>query len=273
MQKTMSGKVVLVTGATDGIGRQTALQLALMGADVLVHGRSNARLAEAAEWLARSAGVAVPKVLKADLASLADVRRLAAEAADAHGRLDVLVNNAGVYMTSRSLTVDGFETTFAVNHLAPFLLSNLLLPVLEKSSDARVVTVSSIAHNRGILNWDNLQAEQSFDPYGVYALSKLCNVLFACELAKRAAAKNVCSNALHPGVITTKLLMTGFGSTGASVESGATTSVYLASSPEAHAVTGQYFVDAKAALASRVARDSANQAKLWELSERFCGLA
>lgn len=273
MNKAMDGKVVLVTGATDGIGRQTALDLALLGATVLVHGRSAERGAEVAGWIEREAKVAAPRVLLADLSSLADVRRLGDEAASAFGRLDVLVNNAGVYRTHRTLTVDGIETTFAVNGLAPFLLTNLLLPCLAQSNSARVVTVSSIAHVRARLDWGNLQGEVAFDPYAAYGLSKLCNVLFAFELARRAAGSSIASNALHPGVITTKLLMQGFGTTGAPVEDGARTSVYLASSPEVEGVSGEYFVDKRVERASATARNPENQRRLWDVCAELCGFA
>jgi NAD(P)-dependent dehydrogenase (short-subunit alcohol dehydrogenase family) len=271
--RPIEGKVALVTGSTDGIGRQTALHLALRGATVIVHGRSADKAAETAKWIAREARVEEPKAIAADLAELANVHRLADEVVDAHGRLDVLVNNAGIYLTERRLTVDRLEAMFAVNHMAHFLLTNLLLPLLARSPAARVATVSSIAHQRAILDWNNLQAEKKFDPYGSYALSKLCNALFAFELARRAEGSRLASNALHPGVITTKLLMKGFGTTGASVETGARTPVFLASAPEVEGISGEYFVDCRLAEASRAARSRENQARLWELSAQFCGLA
>ncbi|MBI5500777.1 MAG: SDR family oxidoreductase [Deltaproteobacteria bacterium] len=268
----MAAKVVLVTGATDGIGRQTALQLARAGARVIVHGR-NAERVEAARQLVRreTPEAPEPEGLVADLASLDAVRRLADEVRGRHERLDVLVNNAGVYETARALTIDGFERTFAVNHLAHFLLANLLLDRLRAAAPSRVVTVSSVAHHSAELDLDDPQAERSWDSYAAYASSKLANVLFANALARRVAPDGVSSNSLHPGVIGTKLLRVGFGRGGASVEKGAETSVHLALSPDAADFTGRYFVDKRPARPSAAALDVPLQERLWELSERLVG--
>jgi NAD(P)-dependent dehydrogenase (short-subunit alcohol dehydrogenase family) len=256
---------VLVTGATDGIGRATALALAARGATVLVHGRDPARAAA----VAREAN-AVPgapgdaESVVGDLASLAAVRALAAAVRARGAPLDVLVNNAGVAFrdAERRLSADGFELTFAVNHLAHFLLTRELLDLLAEAAarrgGARVVTVSSELHARGRIDFDDLQGERRYGGTAAYANSKLANVLFARGLARRTAARGVTSNALHPGVIRTKLLRDGFGSNGgATVERGAATSVHLALHPAVAAVTGAYFVDSRETPPAAAALDDA----------------
>lgn len=249
--------LVLLTGATDGIGLATARELSRRGAKLLLHGRDPQKL----ERVSRELGA--PGLL-ADLASLAEVRRLAEEAR-AHGPVDVLLNNAGVFATRRELTVDGHERTFAVNHLAHFLLTTQLLDAL--ADGARVVTVSSIAHTQGQIHWDDLDLARGFSGYGAYAQSKLANVLFSNALAKRVAARGITSNALHPGVIDTRLLREGFGARGAPVETGARTSVYAALDPSLAKVTGAYFKDAAIVAASPRATDPAAAERLWERSE------
>ena len=271
--RLMAGRTVLVTGATDGIGRETARVLFRMGATVIVHGRSRERAEEAARVIGTPAGPGRIEIAYADLASMRAVRALAAEIQRRFERLDVLLNNAGVYMTERRLTEDGLETTFAVNHLAPFLLTHSLRPVLERSSPARVVTVSSIAHQSAQLDFRNLQGERHFDGYGAYALSKLANVLFTAELARRLGGTGVTANCLHPGVIDTKLLRKGFGPGGAPVERGAETSVFLASDPGVARLSGLYFVNRRPAQPSAAARDPALARELWAVSERLAGLA
>jgi NAD(P)-dependent dehydrogenase (short-subunit alcohol dehydrogenase family) len=188
-------------------------------------------------------------------------------------RLDVLLHNAGVFMKDRTLTVDGFETTFAVNHLAPFLLTHLLNGLLLQSAPARIVTVSSITHFN--CPWDpgNLQGEMRYDGRNAYSLSKLANVLFTVEVARRFEGSGVTATCLHPGVVATKLLRAGFGSmSAASTERGAGTSVYLADSPEVEGVTGRYFVNQREAEPSPLARDVAVRMRLWELSEQYTGI-
>jgi retinol dehydrogenase 14 len=268
----MKDKVVLITGSTDGIGRQAALELASMGATVFVHGRDKARGENVAEEIRKATGNQNVNLLIADLSSLKQVRRLASDVLDRCSRLDVLVNNAGVFMTERRLTSDEFETTFEVNHLAPFLLTNLLLDLLKKSAPARIITVSSVAHTRGVMDFENLQSEKNFGGYSAYARSKLANVLFTIELAERLAGTGITSNCLHPGVIGTKLLRTGFNMQGASTADGAETIVYLASSPEVEGVTGLYFENKRQTPSSQVTYDPVLRKKLWKLSEAFAGL-
>ena len=226
----MTTPTILVTGATDGIGRATALGLARRGARVLVHGRSRPKAEAVAQAIRRAGGQADPVV--ADLASLAEVHRLAAEVRAAAPRLTVLLHNAGVFQNERSESREGYELTFAVNHLAPFLLTALLLDHLTASSPARVVTVASVAHGQGRLDFDDLQSRRDYSGYAAYAASKLANVLFARALARRLEGTAVTSNALHPGVVTTKLLEAGFGMTGITPEQGAATSIWAATAPE-----------------------------------------
>lgn len=266
----MSDKVILVTGATDGIGKQTALELAQQGATVLVHGRNPARGAAVVEEIQSTTGNDRVSFVQADFASLAQVRQLAETVKELTPRLDVLIHNAGLIAQQRQLTEDGLETTFQVNHLASFLLTHLLLDTLKASAPSRIVVVSSTLHRQGQLDFGNLQQEKHFNAYDAYNLSKLANVLFAVELAERLAGVTV--NALHPGAVTTKLLKEAFNTTGISLEEGAATSVYLAAAPEIEGITGKYFVRKREAPMSVVAQDKAARQRLWEESERLVGL-
>lgn len=239
----MQDKIILITGSTDGIGRQAALELAALGSRVIVHGRDASRGKTVVEEIQTATGNQKVDLFIADFSSQKQVRQLAAKVNRRYDHLHVLINNAGVFMNERQVTEDGLETTFAVNHLAPFLLTNLLLDLLKKSAPSRIVTVSSIAHTRGRIEVDNLQAEKKFSGYGAYALSKLANVLFTYELAHQLTGSGVTANCLHPGVIGTKLLRNGFNISGSSPADGAETIVYLAVSPEVEQVTGKYFQD------------------------------
>ena len=275
---TMSGKTCLVTGATSGIGRETALRLAMLGAGVIMVGRDAERGAAAAAEIRRRVLSARVETLTADLSSLAQVRRLAGEVLARHDRLDVLVNNAGVIAVRRQLTADGLETMFATNHLSPFLLTSLLRGLLERSAPARVVTVASAAHKQvRTIPWDDL-------PRGApaYPLSKLLNILFTAELARSLAGTGVTANCLHPGFVRTALGRDVTGLPGSVVRlvlrfrpgpaAGAETPVYLASSPEVAGVTGEYFVKRKPAEPSALARDARAAARLWTLSEELTAL-
>src|SRR6266508_4643975 len=278
----MAGRTVLVTGGTAGIGKATALGLATMGAHLAVTGRDRGR-AEAAAGEVRAAGGGRVDVFVADLSSQAEVRRLAGEALGRLGRIDVLVNNVGGYWHTRHVTADGLERTFAVNHLAAFLLTNLLLDRLQQSAPARVVTVASNAHAQGRIDFDDLQGERSWSGARAYSQSKLANVLFTYELARRLQATSVTVNALHPGVVRTAFgaedpgraqrlftpLMAAFMKTPAQ---GAATSIHLASAPDLEQVTGRYFANSKPKRSSERSHDEATAARLWQVSADLAGL-
>jgi NAD(P)-dependent dehydrogenase (short-subunit alcohol dehydrogenase family) len=271
----MEGRVVVVTGASSGIGAAAALELAARGALVVPVCRDRRRL----EGIARRLG---SEPLQADFASLAAVRGLAAELLDRHPRIDVLVNNAGLVAGRRTLTGDGFELTFAVNHLAPFLLTNLLIERLRASPPARVVTTSSDAHRGGLIDLEDLQGEHGWSTWSAYSRSKLANILFTRALARRLEGSGVTANCLHPGVIRTRLgrgarlpiragwrvASTFFSGPG----KGASTIVYLASAPEAAAISGGYFVDSRPASPSAQAQDDDLAERLWQESARLVGL-
>jgi retinol dehydrogenase-12 len=277
---------VLVTGATGGIGLQTARVLAQMGHSVLIHGRDPHKGAVAVEQVrATAAAGAAVRYLKADFASLRQVRELAAEVVASVPRLDVLINNAGCGNIARSVTADGYETTFAVNHLAPFLLTNLLLDKLRKSAPARIVNVASRAHRDQELDFEDLMSVRNYRVMRTYGRSKLANILFTRTLAKRLAGSSVTANSLHPG-----LIATGIGQTnplgrlawrlivllrgGISVEDGAKTSLYLATSPDVEALSGDYYVKCRPAQLQTRAEAVADAVgeRLWKVSEELVGL-
>ena len=273
----MAGKTVVVTGGTGGIGLQTALALARLGARVVITGRDGGRAQSAA---ARIGGDV--DVLVADMSSLHQVRGLAADLLGRHPRIDVLVNNVGGYWNTRHVTTDGLERTFALNHLTPFLLTNLLQARLTAAGGARVVTVSSNAHTMGRIDFDDLQAEHRYSGARAYNQSKLANVLFSYELGRRLQGQGVTANALHPGVV-----RTGFGSEDPgglqkllvplgrwlmkSPEQGAKTSVYLASSPDVQEVSGRYFVNNKPKKSAPASYDETTARRLWDVSVDLVG--
>lgn len=279
----MEGKVCLVTGATAGIGLVTALELARQGARVIGVGRSPERCAEAAHQIREQTGTSAVEFLVADLSSQAEVRRLANQVKAATGRLDVLVNNAGLIRLERELTVDGLEMTFALNHLAYFLLTNLLLDTVKASTPARIVSVASAAHQGCKMNFDDLQGETKYSPWRAYQQSKLANILFTRELARRLEGTGVTANALHPGYVRTQifraecfsgwLLRRAAELFAITPEEGVQTSIYLAASPDVEGQTGQYFVRRKPTSSSPESQDEATARKLWEVSARLTGLS
>lgn len=268
----MQERTIMVTGSTDGIGIETAMQLAQKGAEVILHGRNKEKGRIVQEEIRRRTGNDHLHFVLADLTSQCQVRNLAAKIKDSHDRLHVLINNAGTFQPERRLTEDGLETTFAVNYLAPFLLTNELLDMMKRSAGCRIVNVASIAHWNSKLDWGNLQGERSYDGFEAYAASKLALILFTYALAKRLEGTDVTCNCLHPGVIKTKLLRAGFGDyPGDTPEKGAKNSVYLASSPEVQGITGQYFQDAKPVHSSPLSYNRSFQEKLWDISEMLAG--
>jgi NAD(P)-dependent dehydrogenase (short-subunit alcohol dehydrogenase family) len=260
--------LILVTGATDGIGRETALELARRGAAVIVHGRDPKKLKDAHAAVAAASTVPAPEPVRADLASLEEVRALARELDGRGVALDVLVNNAGIFSRRRAKSADGFELTFAVNHLAPFLLTHLVLHGPSGAKLERVVNVSSMAHASGSLDArDPLRSASGQTGYDAYATSKLANVLFSVELAKRLAPRKIDVNSLHPGVVSTNLLREGFGGGGPdSLEEGAATSVHLALSSAVRGTTGKYFVRSRETRPSAAAQDAALARRLYDVS-------
>lgn len=269
----MNGKTVLVTGATDGIGKAAAMELAGLGARVIIHGRSARRIRDAAAEIATKTGSAT-ETLEADFSSLANVRACGEEILRRFPRLDVLVHNAGVFVGERTLTPDGHETTFAVNHLAPFLLTHALAELVRQSAPMRIVVVSSIAHVSSSLDFGNLQGEHGYDGRQAYSLSKLANAMFTVELADRLRGSGICANYLHPGAIATKLLRAGYGNMNArSPEQGAETIVYLAASRAVEGVTGKFFKNKREAEPSPLVHDAGLRARLWTVSEKLCGIS
>jgi NAD(P)-dependent dehydrogenase (short-subunit alcohol dehydrogenase family) len=273
---------VLVTGGTAGIGKATALGLAAMGADVAITGRDRERTEDAAGEIRAAAGGQVLAFV-ADLSSQADVRRLADEVLQRLARIDVLVNNVGGYWNTRHLTADGLEHTFALNHLAPFLLTNLLLDRLQHSGPARVVTVSSNAHATGRIDFDDLQGERSYSGAEAYSQSKLANVLFTYELARRLQGSLVTANAVHPGVVRTSFGAEDPGTTQRllvplirplmrSPTRGAATSIHVASAPDLEQVTGRYFANSRPKRSAKRSHDQGDAALLWRVSAQLVGV-
>lgn len=279
---TMRGRVCVITGATSGIGRATAEALAKRGATLALVCRDRGRGEEACDSIRRASGNAGVSLLLADLSSQAEIRRLAAELCQRHPQIHVLINNAGVVNLQRTTTVDGIETVLAVNHLAYFLLTNLLLDTLRRSDTARIVNVASDAHKFGPLDFDDLQNTRHYRAMRVYGQSKLCNILFTRELARRLAGSDVTVNAVHPGAVATglgknngrwaQLIIKSLGFFFRTPEQGAATSIYLASSPAVAGVSGKYFANCREARTSKAAQDDAAAARLWEISVRMTGL-
>ncbi len=282
---TMAGKTVLVTGATAGIGEVAAIELVREGASVILVGRNSEKLDATVKKIKKDTGRDAADALLADLSSQAEVRRLAEQVRLRHPRIDVLVNNAGALFAQRAETVDGIERTFALNHLAYFLLTNLLLDNLKAAGHARVVNVASEAHRiaAGGMNFDDPQFKKGYAGMRAYGQSKLANILFSNELARRLEGTGVASNALHPGIVSTNFTA-GNGATGwlfrrlysvigISSESGAKTTIHLAAAPEVEGITGRYFAKCKPAKPTKPAQDPAAARRLWEVSEQMTGVA
>ena len=279
----MGGKIVVITGGTGGIGKATATGLATLGARVGITGRDPARAEQAAADIRAASGNPAVDAFAADMTSQNELRQLAAVVLEAYPRLDVLVNNVGGFWAHRHSTADGLERTFALNHLAPFLLTNLLMDRLKASAPARVITVSSGAQSMGRIEFDDLQGARSYSGQRAYNQSKLANVMFTNELARRLHGTRVMANSLHPGVV-----RTNFGAEDQAwfftvisrvvrpllktPAQGAQTPIYLASTPDLEDVTGQFFTNGKPKRANRIAYDIDMTARLWLVSAELVGM-
>ena len=282
----IEGKTCLITGSTSGIGKEIAIGLAKMKANVILVGRNKAKCQATIEEIWRNISISTNKnrvsYLLADLSSQASIHQLANKFLESYESLDILVNNAGVFLSRRITTVDNIEYTFAVNHLAPFLLTNLLFERIKASSPSRIITTSSVAHRGAYVNFDNLQFERGrYNGVEAYRQSKLANILFTKELARRSRGSGVTSNCFHPGGVRTNLV---HGSAWyyrliwaiinpflASPKKGADTAIYLASSSEVAEISGKYFVNKKPVRLSELADDHDAAARLWKISEELTG--
>ena len=281
----MKGKVCLVTGANSGIGKETALGLAEMGAIVVMVCRNQAKGEAALTEIKTKSGNENIELLAADLSSQQSIRELATTFKQRYSQLDVLINNAGVALLTRSETSDGFERMFAINYLAPFLLTNLLLDVVKASAPARIINVSSAAQEGSELHLDDLQSRQRYRMMRVYGQSKLALVMFTYELARRLEGTGVTVNCLHPGFVATNIAQNDLvpplrplaklivSRLGIRSQEGAKTSLYLASSPDVENVTGKYFVRCVPKRTTAVSYDTSLQEKLWESSEKLVNLS
>lgn len=285
MSKDLQGKVFLVTGATEGIGKAAALELARRGASMTLVGRNPEKTERVLAELKAASGNGELDAIVQDLSALAGVRAVAAEIKARRSRLDVLVNNAGAVFMDRRISADGFEMTFALNHLAYFQLTLLLLDLLKATPGARVVSTSSNAHTMGRMDLENLvRREKGYSAYGAYGDSKLANILFTRELARRLAGAGVTANCFHPGWVSTGFALNNDGlfaklvkvvapPFARSPEKGAETLLWLATSPEAAAINGEYFHDKRTRWPSKLGRDPELAARLWRLSESLCGVS
>ncbi len=279
----MDGKTVVITGASDGIGRSTATGLVRMGAKVLIVGRNETKTRQVAEAMEKARAGASVHPFIADLSQMDEVRRVSEEILSAHPVIDVLVNNVGGIFMDRRLSADGLEMTFALNHLSHYLLTHLFLDSLMAAPEGRIVNVSSGAHRGVSLDFDDLQMEGKFEGWKAYQRSKLCNLYFTFALARRMRETGVTVNALHPGFVASKIgnnnegkmfsMALGFAKRIAAVSpaTGARTSIYLASSPEVHGVTGDYFEKCQVAKASATARQADAAERLWAVSRSMTG--
>ncbi|RLD07191.1 MAG: short-chain dehydrogenase [Chloroflexota bacterium] len=281
--KLLTGKIYLVTGATAGIGKVTASALAGQGAQLVVHGRNKAKTEETVQEIKASTGNQQVSYLLADFSDLDQVRTLAKNFQDRYQHLHLLVNNAGGFFNKRTPTPYGVELTFLVNHLAPFLLTNLLLDTLKNSAPSRIINVSSEAHRQDQMDFENLDFKKGYFGIKAYARSKLANILFTYQLARRLVGTGVTVNALHPGHIATDIWKTNFGLIGHALkrimglfsltpEEGAENSIFLAASPSLEGVNGKYFIKNEPAQSSPVSYDEETARRLWDVSADLTSL-
>jgi len=275
----MNGKICVITGANSGIGKATALGLAKLGANVVMVCRNQTRGEEARKEIIDKTSNKNIDLLIADLSSQQAIRQLVADFKKKYRQLHVLINDAGVVLRKRTLTTDGIETNFAVNYLAPFLLTNLLLDVLKKSAPARIINVTSGYYKRATINFDDLQSEKDYSAFGTYAKSKLALVLFTRELSRRLKGTNVTVNVLHPGVIKSNLGrdMSAFSRLFTKIffkspKKGAETPIYLASSPEVEGISGKFFMNKKEAEFTEASGNEEIARKLWDISAKLTNL-
>jgi NAD(P)-dependent dehydrogenase (short-subunit alcohol dehydrogenase family) len=280
----MQGKTVVVTGGTSGIGEVAALNLAGQGARIVLIARDSARGEATLAKLRQANPAARHTAYYGDLSVIADMKRVAAAVAAGETRIDVLINNAGAVFLARKVSADGLEMTFATNHMAYFVVTNILLDRLKATPGARIVSTASDAHKSGKLDFDDLQSEKSYSSFRVYGTSKLCNILFTRELARRLDGTGVTANCLHPGFVGTrfgqnnasniflKLLARGILAFGLSPEEGAKTIIHLASSPDVATISGEYFYKCKVEEPTQAAQDDAAAKRLWEVSSKLSGV-
>jgi len=280
----MQGKTVVITGGTSGIGEVAALNLAGQGARIVLIARDSARGEATLAKLRQANPSAQHAAHYGDLSVIADMKRVAQAVASSEARIDVLINNAGAVFLARKVSADGLEMTFATNHMAYFVVTNILLDRLKATPGARIVSTASDAHKSGKLDFDDLQSEKSYSSFRVYGTSKLCNILFTRELARRLDGTGVTANCLHPGFVGTrfgqnnasniflKLLARGIMAFGLSPEEGAKTIIHLASSPDVATISGEYFYKCKVEEPTQAAQDDAAARRLWEVSSKLSGV-
>ncbi len=264
----MENKTILITGSTDGIGKQTAIDLARKGARVIIHGRNIEKVKETEHYIHSRSNDSIIDTVVGDLSSFEQIQKVSEVLHKKYDKIDVLINNAGVYQNERILSIDGFELTFAVNHLAYFLLTGYLLDLIYNSKNGKIINVASMAHASSI-DFDNLQGESYYEAYSAYALSKLCNIVYTYKLARLLSSTKITVNCLHPGDISTKLLHAGWGSGGSDIRLGSETSVFLASSFEVENVSGKYFVNSQESNSSQISYKLDIQDKIWQISEKM----
>lgn len=265
-------KIILITGSTDGIGKQTALELAKKNHMVIIHGRNTERCLNVVDEIKNKTNNQNIDYVVADFSNLDEVKRMSEEIKSRYDKLDVLINNAGIYLKRRMSDEKGIELTFKINHLAHFYLTYLLFDLLKKSEDGRIINVSSIAHESADDDFSDLMLSKNYSGYRAYSNSKLHNLLFTYALNRRIKNSNVKVFALHPGVISTKLLYEGFRITGSPLTVGAATPVYLATSDEVKNQSGKYFINKKEARSSKTSNNEKLQEELWNLSIELIGL-